>query len=73
MWRVGRRPEENAVGASTNARKIMPPSQTTSDNSIRKRRNDMSGIIVCEGRFQVAGFQGFKEEELSATDEKTFF
>ena len=44
-WRVGRSPGEKTVGASTNAKKISPPSQTTSDNSIRNRRNDMGGII----------------------------
>src|SRR5207248_984814 len=32
----------NAVGASTNAKKIKPPIQTTSDSSIRKRRKDMT-------------------------------
>src|ERR1019366_8167998 len=47
MWRVGRSPGEKAVGASTNAKKINPPSQTTSDNSMRNRRNDMSEIIEC--------------------------
>jgi hypothetical protein len=45
IWRVGRSPGEKAVGASTNARKIRPPSQTTNESSMRKRRNDMRGII----------------------------
>ena len=56
MWRVGRSPGEKAVGASTKARKMMPPSQTTSDNSMRNRRNDMSGIIECASE-QVQGFK----------------
>jgi hypothetical protein len=42
-------PEEKTVGASTKARKIRPPSQTTSDNSIKNRRNDMSEIIEPHG------------------------
>src|SRR5258705_1437086 len=37
--RVGSSPGENTVGATTNAKKINPPSQTTSARSIRKRRN----------------------------------
>src|SRR6202142_737853 len=41
----GRRPGEKGMGASTSARKISPPSQTTSDKSMRNRRNDMSEII----------------------------
>src|ERR1700724_1301699 len=45
IWRDGRSPGEKTVGASTNAKKINPPSQTTSDKSMRKRRNDMSEII----------------------------
>src|ERR1700674_2023191 len=45
IWRDGRSPGEKTVGASTNAKKINPPSQTTSDKSMRKRRNDMSKII----------------------------
>src|ERR1022692_683060 len=49
MWRVGSSPGEKAVGASTNARKITPPSQTTSDKSMRNRRNDMSEIIELSG------------------------
>jgi hypothetical protein len=48
MCRVGSRPGEKTIGASTKARKINPPSQTTSDSSMKKRRNDMSEIIeVC--------------------------
>ena len=34
-------PGVKAVGASTKARKMIPPTQTTSDSNIRKRRNDM--------------------------------
>src|ERR1700676_5243122 len=45
IWRDGRSPGEKTVGASTNAKKINPPSQTTSDKSMRKRRNVMSEII----------------------------
>src|ERR1700732_934664 len=48
IWRDGRSPGEKTVGASTNAKKINPPSQTTSDKSMRKRRNDMSEIIEAE-------------------------
>ena len=33
------------VGASTKARKIRPPSQTTSESSIRKRRKDICGRL----------------------------
>src|SRR5919198_1569068 len=39
MCRVGS--TEKTVGASTNAKKISPPSQTIRDISMRKRRNDM--------------------------------
>ncbi len=38
-WREGN--TEKTVGASTE-KKMIPPSQTTSDNSIRKRNQDMS-------------------------------
>src|SRR5882672_4796342 len=37
--RVGSSPGENTVGATTKAKKISPPSHTTSASSIRKRRN----------------------------------
>src|SRR5580658_8124456 len=60
MWRVGRTPGEKTVGASTKARKITPPSQTTSDNTMRNRRNDMSEIIVWEAGFKVSVCQNFK-------------
>src|SRR6266850_7500285 len=43
--RMGSSPGENTVGATTNAKKIRPPSQTTSASSIRKRRNAMAAII----------------------------
>jgi hypothetical protein len=33
------------VGASTKAKKINPPIQTTSDNTITKRRKDMTGEL----------------------------
>jgi osmotically inducible protein OsmC len=65
MWRVGRSPGVKAVGASTNARKITPPSQTTSDNSMRNRRNDMSEIIELVGRFDDCG--GAREFLLAST------
>src|SRR5258706_11809924 len=38
-WRVGSSPGENTVGATTKAKRIKPPSQTTIASSIRKRRN----------------------------------
>jgi hypothetical protein len=69
---VGRSPGEKAIGASTNARKIMPPIQTTSDKSMRKRRNDMSWIIVCTDRFQgfrLSKFQGPKIAEIQVLPE----
>src|SRR5437588_787067 len=38
-WRVGR--TENTVGATTKAKKMIPPSQTTSESSMKKRRTDI--------------------------------
>ena len=40
MWRDGAR--RNAVGASTNEKKMIPPTQMTKDRNMRKRRKDMA-------------------------------
>ena len=45
IWRVGSSPDEKTVGASTKAKKIKPPSQTTSESSIRNLKNAMGEII----------------------------
>ena len=39
----------NAVGARTNAKKMSPPIQTTSDSSMRKRRKDMTKELYPHG------------------------
>src|SRR5580704_13950075 len=41
-WWEGRIPGLKTVGATTNAKKIMPPIQTTSESSIRNRTNDIN-------------------------------
>jgi hypothetical protein len=53
-----------------NAKKIRPPSQTTSDNNMRNRRNDMSEIIELVGRFHDCG--GVREFLRASTIEYDF-
>jgi len=45
MWRLGA--IENADGASTNDRKMIPPTQTMRDSNIRKRRMDIKAGLRC--------------------------
>src|ERR1700693_3861904 len=43
---LGRTPGANTVGARTNAKKIKPPIQATSESSMRKRRTDITSRII---------------------------